>query len=336
MEAADKLKQITDLADAIAAQTDSDVLFINSPLERDLDTQLITGLKKRLKRKNAIMVLVTEGGNPDVAYRIARALQDNYTHFTVIVSGYCKSAGTLIALGANALVMSDYAELGPLDIQMKKDDHLGENQSGLTIPNALHSLQEYSYMAFQEFFIETVKRSRGRITTKTASKIATDLVTGLFAPVFQQLDPLHIGEAGRANSIAEHYGIRLIAKSKITNKKGLQYLIAQYPSHGFVIDRKEAERIFETVKEPDEAQALLLEAMGDPAITPLQEQEESGGTNQILTFLNTEQTINLDEKEVITEDESERDGHERPKQDKVEALRGKVSGGASKAPKVGA
>lgn len=59
-------------------------------------------------------------GDPNAGYRIGRALQHNYDDVTLLVVGPCKSAGTLIAIAANKLVIGDMGELGPLDIQLKK------------------------------------------------------------------------------------------------------------------------------------------------------------------------------------------------------------------------
>jgi hypothetical protein len=62
------------------------------------------------RRPNLILLLVTEGGDPDAAYRISR-----YEKFSCLVSGYCKSAGTLLLLGANQLIFSEHGEIGPLE-----------------------------------------------------------------------------------------------------------------------------------------------------------------------------------------------------------------------------
>lgn len=65
-----------------------------------------------------------------------------YERFTLFVSGLCKSAGTLVAVGAHELIMSDYGELGPLDVQMPKQDAVWEMQSGLTVMSTLNTLTE--------------------------------------------------------------------------------------------------------------------------------------------------------------------------------------------------
>lgn len=271
---------IESCAAIIAEESKTDIIFCNAPLDRPLDYHAIKAVRSRSKLKNVLLILVTEGGDPDVAYRIAKCLQENYENFSILVPGYCKSAGTLLSVGACNIIMTEHAELGPLDIQLAKKDNLGENQSVLTIPNALNALQSYAYTAFEQCFTSTIKRSKGRITTQTASKIATDLAVGLYAPIFQQIDPLHLGDVGRANKIAEHYGLRLLAKYKNINQEGLQFLITHYPSHGFVIDRSEAAQIFQRVRTPSSNENLLIEFLGDGAIIP--------DENPTFIFLNQE------------------------------------------------
>lgn len=127
-------------------------------------------------------MLVTTGGDPDAAYRIARCLQTNYERFLLYVSDYCKSAGTIIALGAHELVMSDHGELGPLDVQMFKKDEIWERQSELTVMDALSALQDNALKAFEQFFLHTKGKIGGSITLRTASQIATEMTTGLLTP----------------------------------------------------------------------------------------------------------------------------------------------------------
>lgn len=99
------------------------------------------------------------------------------------------------------------------------------------------------------------------ITTKTALEIAGKLVVGLFAPIYKQLDPMRLGEIQRAMSIALQYGARLAGDN--LKEDAIEHLIADYPSHGFIIDRAEARDLFENVREPsgnEAAVAQLLQA----------------------------------------------------------------------------
>ena len=117
---------VEQVVSSVAEQLDADVIHYNGPVQRHADTQLIQECITRRRRKNILLLLVTTGGDADPAYRIARCLQTKYERFFLYVSGYCKSAGTLVATGAHELVISDHGELGPLDVQMSKKDELWE------------------------------------------------------------------------------------------------------------------------------------------------------------------------------------------------------------------
>ncbi|MCY3963658.1 MAG: hypothetical protein OXG83_01365 [Acidobacteria bacterium] len=259
---------IQELADAVAAERQADVILYNGPIQRHTDGQLIATCASRQRHPNVLFILVTMGGDADAAYRIARCLQESYANYVLYVSGYCKSAGTLCAIGANQLVISDHGELGPLDVQMFKKDELWETQSGLTVLDSLLALQDNAFSAFEKFFLNTKARSGGSVTLRTATKIATEMATGLFAPLYGQLDPLHIGEAARAMSIAGHYGRRLLSKGRNIPDDALDFLMSQYPSHGFVIDREEARSLFSQVAAPSAAERALADALGDIALWP--------------------------------------------------------------------
>jgi ClpP class serine protease len=64
------------------------------------------------------LVLHTPGGLVLAALQIARAIHKHKGKVTVFVPHYAMSGGTLIALAANEIVMSEYAVLGPVDPQL--------------------------------------------------------------------------------------------------------------------------------------------------------------------------------------------------------------------------
>jgi len=170
---------------------------------------------------------------------------------TVVVPGWCKSAGTLLCIGAYDLVMGDLGELGPLDVQVAKRDELALVSSGLTIDSAFRGLQSVAFQMFETFLLDTVGKSHGRITTKTAAELSASMTVGLLAPVFQQLDPMKIGDDFRSTRIAQDYALRLDGRSQNMvhddDMDAIEALTRGYPSHGFVIDRTEAESLFHRV-----------------------------------------------------------------------------------------
>lgn len=261
-------EHLTRVADSVADTRNADVALYNGDLYRGVDTDIISQCTQRNKRNNVLVILVTEGGNADVAYRIARCFQGQYKHFTLFVSGLCKSAGTLVAVGAHKLIMSDHGELGPLDVQMPKQDAVWEMQSGLTVMSTLNTLQYKATSTFGQIFSSLVQ-GPSSITLKTAAEIATRMTIGLYSPLYSQVDPLYIGEAGRAMSIASHYGGQLLKEGKNITPENLGKIISEYPSHSYVIDREEATtKLFRSVEEPSEEEINLARCLGTQALVP--------------------------------------------------------------------
>src|ERR1700736_6617831 len=64
------------------------------------------------------IVLHTPGGLVLAATQIARAIHKHKGKVTAFVPHYAMSGGTLIALAASEIVMSEYAVLGPVDPQL--------------------------------------------------------------------------------------------------------------------------------------------------------------------------------------------------------------------------
>src|SRR6202166_5000203 len=64
------------------------------------------------------IVLHTPGGLVLAALQIARAIHKHKGKVTAFVPHYAMSGGTLIALAASEVVMSEYAVLGPVDPQL--------------------------------------------------------------------------------------------------------------------------------------------------------------------------------------------------------------------------
>ena len=264
----DGAAKVLKAACAYAAATDSDLLLLNSGFEAETDAVVLEAIKSRKRRKNVTMILVTEGGNADAAYKVARFLQKNYTSVTGFVHGYCKSAGTLCLLGVHQLVMSDSAELGPLDVQLAKRDELGQRSSGLVAAEARASLEARALEMYEDYFLQILSRSGYAVTFRTASDIAGQITVGLFEPLYAQINPVEVGEMARSMRIAMDYGKRLGAFSNNLRPQALELLCETYPSHGFVIDDQEATSIFKNLRAPTASELEIASLLGPLATTP--------------------------------------------------------------------
>lgn len=79
--------------------------------------------------------------------------------------------------------------------------------------------------------------------------MAKSLTVGLLSPIYAQIDPIRLAEVDRSMRIAKEYAERL-SPNKNLKEGTLEKLLVGYPSHGFVIDRGEAKRIFRNVQNP--------------------------------------------------------------------------------------
>jgi len=214
--------------------------------------------------------MVTNGGSPNSAYQIARLLQRNARptgrgDLILFIPAFCKSAGTLIALGANRIVMHPVSELGPLDVQLLKQDEIGSRKSGLLARSTFESLAAECFDLFETMMINIKRRSGDLISFKTASDIASSVATGALAPVFAQINPETVGSDYRDLQVAREYGLRLARIGGNVKNGAVDQLVSGYPSHEFIIDKKEAEEeIFRQVEEPTDSMYELLRAVDGP------------------------------------------------------------------------
>jgi hypothetical protein len=258
-------QRYSDKAKQAAAKIDADVFIFNGGLEARRDLDAIEAIFANISRPKAVLLLVTNGGNPDIAYKITRYFHEKYEHLTVLVSGKCKSAGTLIAIGAHELVFTPYGELGPLDIQLTKVDRFDQLQSGLTIQEALNTLEARALQSFYEVVRDYMQANNGLLSFASATKAASDFVTQLYAPIFSRIDPEEVGARARSMKIATDYGQRLALKAQNLKPETLRQLSETYSSHSFVIDYHEAEALFNRVRIANQAEQDLVAALGPVA-----------------------------------------------------------------------
>ncbi len=239
--------------DNIIESNDSDLFIFSANINDSTVDAVINLIREKNKlRTNCSLILTTFGGDPDAGYRLVRTIKRYYAKFILYVLGSCKSTGTLISLGADEIVMGDFGEFGPLDIQLTKDDEMS-SLSGLSYTQSIESLTEQIFKAFEHSFFALKQRSAGTITTRTAAEISSKLAVGLLSPVSAQIDPIKLGEVLRAINIAQAYGSRIAPDKEDLITK----LIENYPSHGFVIDFQEAKDIFPNVREVNENEKIL-------------------------------------------------------------------------------
>lgn len=228
------------------AQPGRDFLLLSATITREVFQQLSRLVEAGQQHPHCTLFLTTRGGDPDAAYRMARTLQEHYEHIRIAIPSRCKSAGTLVAIGAHELAMGHLGELGPIDVQVLKPTEIEERCSGLDILQAVDTAGAHVHAIFLKTLLEL--RRGGRLSTRAAGQLAAKIAMGVANPLYSQIDPNRLGELHRTMRLATEYGERLNRASHALHTGALTTLCASYPSHGFVIDRKEAKELFTNVR----------------------------------------------------------------------------------------
>jgi hypothetical protein len=264
MSDGDDLQELRALATRLAQLRQADILVYSGEMTRPGDGSMAFGRSVRSRRPNCLLVLRTLGGSADAAYRLARTLRRAYRRVTVYVDDYCKGAGMLPAVAADELVISDFGELGPLDLTSQHPAIPGHGESGLALVQGLNAIRAEAQRSFEQYLSRFRARRALGMTTRAAIEQASALAVGLLGPVFSQIDPLQVAEVERGMTTARLYVQRLGADH--LKEGALDRLLTGYPSHDFVIDREEASDLLRTVRAPTEEEGLFLTHL-EPIVT---------------------------------------------------------------------
>lgn len=191
------------------------------------------------------LFLHSPGGFLDSAYKIVRICKEYSNEFNVIVPLAAKSAATVIALGAHEIIMTVFAELGPIDPIIQHP-----YKPDIRVP--ARSIKD-----FFEFLN----------STETSERILVD--AQFKAQMSNLLDPYLIGSYQTALNSSKQIAEKLLSENALANKKELipeavKKLTEYYYSHSYVIDRNEAREIglnvinSDSIPELDKSIRILL------------------------------------------------------------------------------
>ncbi len=83
------------------------------------DYYLIHDLLRDVDSHKIDIYLETPGGSAEAAEEIVRCLRDRFDQVSYIVSGEAKSAGTIMVLSGDEILMTETGSLGPIDAQVR-------------------------------------------------------------------------------------------------------------------------------------------------------------------------------------------------------------------------
>jgi membrane-bound ClpP family serine protease len=119
----------------IENHVDADVVAILSPIAWGLEHHVRMAVEPRAKKRSTLLVLLdTTGGVVEVVERIVRVLRTHYREVRFLVPDRALSAGTILVMSGDAILMDYHSVLGPIDPQVER--------AGKLVP-ALSYLHQY-------------------------------------------------------------------------------------------------------------------------------------------------------------------------------------------------
>jgi hypothetical protein len=202
------------------------------------------GKKADMAGRDVALILDSFGGVSIAAYRMARLFQKNAKSFTVVVPRVAKSAATLLALGADEIILGDDAELGPLDVQVQDFDVEEKRVSALDMVQAIEQLEASAIDVGMRMLKALKDRTKKRVNLLLED--ALQFAAQVTKPLFEKIDAVSYSRHSRMLKETEDYAVRLLVQRNFNRQEAeaiANDLVKLYSTHEFVIDLDECKRI---------------------------------------------------------------------------------------------
>lgn len=183
------------------------------------------------------LLLYTKGGSTLAAWSIVNLINQYCDNFEVIIPSKALSAGTLISLGANPIVMTKQATLGPIDPSVN-------TPLNPQIPGAPPTTKFPVNVEAINGFIELAKEIKDSTVSDNSNVLSI---------LSQHVHPLVLGEVYRTINQIRMLGRRLLSRHIDDNQKIekiLSFLCSESGSHDYTIYANEAIDLGLLIEEP--------------------------------------------------------------------------------------
>ena len=203
------------------------------------------------------LLLYTRGGDTLAAWTLSNLLRSFCDTLEVIVPVKCHSAGTLICLGADSILMTKQATLGPIDpsVSGPLNPQLPGAQPTAKVPVSVEDVNA---------FVGYAKHCLGDDASLGSA----------FDRLARTIHPIVLGKAFRARSQIRMLGRRLLAshmKDEEAMERILDFLCSESGSHDYTINRREArDELGLPIEKPTEELYRLIKRIYDDFATELQ------------------------------------------------------------------
>lgn len=201
--------------------------------------QLRKALAQTAARKPAgqtIDVLISSpGGELNSCFLIARLLGRWMRSWEALVPSYASSGATLICLGSSNIVMSERAQLGPLDPQQRLFN--ADRSSPFESSRGLRELFEFALGCIENGVDFLVER---KVSPEKALETALELAIRMVEPIAAKIDPCEVGILAIDSAMAIDYCNRVARPNGVAGntqrEADASALVQELPGHEYAID----------------------------------------------------------------------------------------------------
>ena len=200
--------------------------FKSMNMDSDAIESIVTQIDAIPEEHNSIdFLIISNGGDPITSLRIISILRERFEQVSVLVPYVAYSAATVLALGANEIVMHPYSNLGPVDPQLTISKTSGDGIRTFSSEDIAH-------------FVTFLKNDIG-ITDQ-------EYLMNAFLKLSDSVDPVSIGFVKRSQQLTFFLSKKMLEthmsdENKI--KEISKALNTSFYNHAYAVDRKEAESI---------------------------------------------------------------------------------------------
>lgn len=224
------------------------------------------------------LYLYTRGGVTLAAWSFVNLIRQFCSDLEIIVPSKAHSAGTLMCLGANRIVMTKQATLGPIDPSINTP--LNPQIPGAA-PSARFPVSVEAINGFLELARDQLKIA------------GADELTSILVKLSEQIHPLVLGEVYRSKSQIQMLAKKLIAgqvddPAKVDNI--ISFLCSESGSHDYTIHRREAKNnLGLNIEKPDDTLYALIKKIYNDIASELElsskfDPNSALGTNQQASY----------------------------------------------------
>lgn len=205
------------------------------------------------------LFLYSKGGVTLAGWSLVNLIRSFCKDFEVIIPFHCHSTATLISLGANRIVMTKQATLGPIDPSTNglMNPQININGQSIRVPVSVEHVSGYLEMAKDELQI-------------TDSKDLKDI----YLKLTDLIHPLSLGNVHRSKSQIQMLAKKLLKYHEIKEEdveKVIYFLCSESGSHDYTIYRREAkESLGLNIEKPDDELYEVIKAIYQDIETELE------------------------------------------------------------------